>query len=419
MKKMSSDMPLVKVRIGLDDTDHHESGCTTESMDSLLRKLDLEVNIRIVERRLVRLWPFAERRTRGNGALGALIEVNDSKRGDLLATCSEWFNSLMESISKFPDSEFEASPCLLISLTDMPEEWYWSSVREDVECSERMKMVLDNGCTVFTSGTDWGVVGASAAVSWSPKPDSSWELVAWRGDSNIGKPRKVKYGTISQLEALFPETFMNRDPTKKKGLIAPRTPCPVLYGIRGASSEAVEEAHIWLQSQPEVEKCESYAIHITNQLSDDHISSEMRGTVISPPIEIKGGHSYASVFSEGRRQRLVAFSEGGPVNRLLRSTRPGDIVSWTGLISPEGDIHLEKLCIVDATPRISSRPICCSRTMRSAGKGQLLRCLICGRTQEKLWLTFPPNHERRVITGHWAEPNPSNRRHLASPLPLH
>ena len=406
------------IRIGLDDTDHPESGCTTETLDKLLRLLTSTFDLTIQERRLVRLWPFAERRTRGNGALGALIASNESAVEPIIEKCREWFNELAEQVSHFPDSEFPTSPCLVISLGEAPEEWYWSSVRGHVDFSERLEAAIESGCEVFCSGTNWGIVGASAAVSWLPKSHSSWELVAWRDDSNIGKNRQVCYDSVSQLESLFPDTFLNRDPTKAKGLIAPRTPCPVLYGIRGSNPESVREAHLWLQSQTGVEKCKSFAIHITNQLSDDHIPSEMKGTVISQPTEMQGGHSHVSVFSEGRRQRLVAFSEGGPVNRLLRTTRPGDVISWKGLKSPQGDFHLEKMCIVDATPRILSRPICCSKTMRSAGKGQLLRCPKCGKMQEKLWLTIPPSHKENVTPGHWVEPHPSNRRHLASPLPM-
>jgi len=416
---MNIENKSIKVRIGLDDTDHPESGCTTETLDNLLSLLVSKIGIEIQERRLVRLWPFAERRTRGNGALGAIIEAQECEISPILEACREWFDELVAEVSQFPDSEYLTSPCLVISLEEVTEEWYWSSVRGEVDCSERLEEVIESGCKVFCSGTNWGVVGASAAVSWPPKPNSSWELVSWREISNIGKIRQVSYESVSKLESIFPDTFLNRDPTKKKGLIAPRTPCPVLYGIRGANPESVREAHLWLQSQPGVEKCRSFAIHVTNQLSDDHIPSEIKGTVISRPTEIQGGHSHISVLSEGRRQRLVAFSEGGPVNRLLRSTRPGDVISWKGLKSPGGDIHLEKLCIVDATPRILSRPICCSKTMRSAGKGQLLRCQECGKMHEKMWLTIPPSHQENVTPGSWVEPNPSNRRHLASPLSIH
>ena len=68
-----------------------------------------------------------------------------------------------------------------------------------------------------------------------------------------------------------------------------------------------------------MESCESYAIHRSNQISDDHIESIHSGSVICKPRETKGGHARVSVFSGGKSLNLVAFQEGGPVNRLLRT----------------------------------------------------------------------------------------------------
>ena len=62
-------------RIGLDDTDHVDFGCTTSSFDHLLKEICRLMDCKVIERRLVRLWPFAPRRTRGNGALGAILKV--------------------------------------------------------------------------------------------------------------------------------------------------------------------------------------------------------------------------------------------------------------------------------------------------------------------------------------------------------
>ena len=69
----------------------------------------------------------------------------------------------------------------------------------------------------------------------------------------------------------------------------------------------------------------------------------------------------------GDRKTLVAFKEGGDVNRLLRKLIPGDRINWLGLESPDGSIHLERLRIESSVPRILGRPICCNnKTMRSA-----------------------------------------------------
>ena len=121
-------------------------------------------------------------------------------------------------------------------------------------------------------------------------------------------------------------------------------------------------------------------------------------------------------FTGIRSLKLVAFSEGGPVNRLLRNLRPGDSISWSGLTAPDGSVHLEKLRLDTSSPRIVGRPSCCSRAMRSAGKGQDLRCLTCGKTEKKYWKSTVDDLPSGQPTGVWLEPTPSNRRHLSKPL---
>ena len=407
---------LVVCRLGLDDTDHAEVGCTTERMNDLLITISRSLESTLVERRLVRLWPFAERRTRGNGALGAVLEIADHRKEDLDAICRKWFSGLINQIDSYPDSGTPPSPCLLISYDPLPVEWYWEAVRGFVDSNSRMQQAVKRNCTILDSGPNFGIVGASAAAAWNPSIASSWELIAWREERLIGKQRTVAKDAVSRLSEEHPETFLNRDPTKDKGMIAPRTPCPVLYGIRGKSESVVSKAHHWLQDREDVERCLSFASHITNQLSDDHIQTPRSGAVISAAKETRGGHAYLFVFTGKERIKLVAFSEGGPVNRLLRALMPGDNISWLGLEAPDESVHLEKLRLDIASPRIVGRPLCCSRTMRSAGKGQGLRCLSCGKVEDKHWNSTEAEPPSGHLIGEWIEPAPSNRRHLSKPL---
>ena len=125
---MSSEVGVRIIRIGLDDTDHPKSGCTTESFDDLLHSLDSQVpGFKLIERRLVRLWPFAARRTRGNGALSAIIQIPSGQRDLFDSVCQKWFEGLLRETAVFPSSPVRAAPVLLISERDLPEEWYWSS----------------------------------------------------------------------------------------------------------------------------------------------------------------------------------------------------------------------------------------------------------------------------------------------------
>ncbi|RZP11111.1 MAG: DUF1743 domain-containing protein, partial [Candidatus Poseidoniales archaeon] len=336
---MSSDQIQV-LRIGLDDTDHPLSGCTTSTFDKLLSLLNTRIpGISINQRGLVRLWPFAVRRTRGNGALCAKVSIPQNCDAEFRRLCREWFKGVLEEVANHPSSTTPASPVLLVSEKNLPEKWYWEAVTGHVELKSRLAEIQAEGCWMLSGEHQWGAIGASAAMSWEPASSSTWELIAWRNRQMIGRPRKITSEAVRMMEVNNPLTFVNRDPTGR-GLIAPRTPCPVLYGIRGATTECVEQAHHWMQSRSDVEQSIRWAVHKTNQLSDDHLGVVSHGTVISRPEETKGAHSNLSVIFQGQRLNLVAFCEGGPVNRLLRRLQIGDRVAWLGLIAPDGAVHL-------------------------------------------------------------------------------
>lgn len=66
----------------------------------------------------------------------------------------------------------------------------------------------------------------------------------------------------------YPETFENVDYSEDYIAIEPKTPCPVLYGIRSNTVEALERAKkIVLVEEP----VENYCIFKTNQHTDMHI----------------------------------------------------------------------------------------------------------------------------------------------------
>ena len=409
---------LITVRIGLDDTDHPDSGCTTHCFNSLLNELSKVNGVDVKDRMLIRLWPYATRRTRGNGALSSLLSLPNASKEQFIQACSDWFDRLLLDIAEIPPDQNSPSPALLISFGKVPENWYWEAVRGEVTLERREEELNSSGIIIFSHPDRWGIIGASSAISWDPPRDHSWELISWRRPHLIGTKRRVSKNSVMQLSELFKDTFMNRDPTVDKGIIAPRTPCPVLYGIRGATKEAVESAHSWMQDFGINEECDSWASHMTNQLSDDHLLGPSFGTVISVPSVLKGAHASLRVISEGMGETLVAFSEGGPVNRLLRELSPGDLVSWMGLRAPDEAIHLEKLKLVSASPRITSRPRCCGKTMRSKGKNQDLSCDKCKKKVPKYWLSDERTPDIPTTFDGWTQPPPSQRRHLSMPLEL-
>ena len=406
-----------RIWIGLDDTDTANYGCTTATFDDLINSISHLPDFQILERRLVRLWPFAERRTRGNGALSCIVECSSQSIPDFEKLLNSFFIELEDTLKLEGEIDPRTSPALIYSFEEINEDLYWEAVRQKVEISDRIEKLLD--INKMTLNSDWGLIGASSAMAWKPHDKSTWELIAWRYPNNIGKEREISSSIVKEMEIKHPETFVNRDPTQEKGLIAPRTPCPVLYGIRGSTSQAVLSAHEWLQSNKDVEKCQRFAIHRTNQLSDDHIRGFSTSTVLTNPKETKGAHSSLEVTFRGRSKTLVAFKEGGDVNRLLRKLIPGDRINWLGLESPDGSIHLERLRVESPVPRVTGRPICCNnKTMRSAGVNQPLRCIFCQRQIDKHWLFEDINLNNLELTNGWVEPSPSQRRHLSRPLSL-
>ena len=406
------------VRIGLDDTDHTEYACTTEHFDRLMRSLSEKLpSFDIIERRLVRLWPFAPERTRGNAALGAICTVETESFSLFENLIQDFFNELRQEIeSDYPTDGTLPNPCLVYTTDEFPSEWYWSSVRQLVTPSSRINDLTQfPDTTVLFSKGKSGIVGATAAISWQSKDSSTWELISWRNSQQIGSERGIPAAIIQSLSVKFPSTFANRDPSTGRSLIAPRTNCPVLYGIRGDVADELVSAHEWLQGHDSVEAADSFALHRTNQVSDDHVVGYYESVVLNPPSEKQGGHASVSVLTDNQHSTIVAFAESGHVNKLLRSLKPGDLIQWVGLHSTDGDYHLERLKLVNGVPRLATRPICCGKSMRSAGNEQPLRCLVCGETHEKAWL-ITPNPDKNTQFNGWVEPSPSNRRHLAKPL---
>lgn len=413
--------------LGLDDTDGLSGGCTTHTMYRIITTLvaEGEGNDWVISTSpsLVRLWPFARRRTRGNAAVAVEITCNsDSAEVALCDRIDElWSDVVIPAVerngaatsSKHSDRvQSEASPAMIWCRERPDPEWYWRCVRGEVAIGD-CEDVIPSNSRVWKSAGGHGMIGALAAISWLGEHDHTWEVTCYRREENIATVRMIPESRCAILDERFPKTFLNRDPTVSKSLIAPRTPCPVLFGVRAETEGSAVAAAEWIIDGDECESISGWQLWKTNQATDDHISASMK-SIITGPVKIMN-HGHAA-FSTDCGDEIIAFSQGGDVNRMAQSLREGDEIEYAGLCAPDGSTHVEKMRLLSYSVKRRKRPLCdCGRRMKSMGSGQGIRCPVCGNKMPDSW------GEEMVIEspfelGQWVEPSASNRRHLAAPL---
>ena len=80
-----------------------------------------------------------------------------------------------------------------------------------------------------------GRIGAAASCAWRAGT-STWEGIAWRKEERLVSEDALRL--VDDLEG----TFLCRDPRTKRGLISPRGPCPVMFGVRATTREVASQA---------------------------------------------------------------------------------------------------------------------------------------------------------------------------------
>ena len=137
---------------------------------------DLPSNIKTGVPRLVRLWPFAQRRTRGNAALAVVLHAPDV--AVLLDHLDDWWRrylapleGVVEASTMSDRPQSPASPGMVYYRERPDEAFYWSAVRQGVD--------LLSTPTPHRAWGGHGKIGAAAAISW-PGQQVTWEAIAWR-----------------------------------------------------------------------------------------------------------------------------------------------------------------------------------------------------------------------------------------------
>jgi tRNA(Ile2)-agmatinylcytidine synthase len=236
-----------------------------------------------------------------------------------------------------------------------------------------------------------------AAVGETLQADYTYEIIAYRTPGNIGSKRNVDEASVFEMDmATRPYTFNNVDAEKRRVIITPRGPDPILFGIRGEGPEIVKKA---FQMVKILEPVERWVIFRTNQGTDAHLKRVknlsqitpysplmVRGAVSTSPRMIRGRHMIFSIEDENSEVDCAAYEPTGALRAVVKKLIVGDRVEAYGGVRPPSrktplTINLEKIRLLNlASQAVFRNPLCsrCGRRLKSMGTEKGFRCDKCG-----------------------------------------
>ena len=410
------------LHIGIDDTDSPDGMCTTYLASQIINRFE-DKGIELVGYpRLIRLNPFARHKTRGNGGVALRIE-NDDKAG----LAKEIVLEEVEKLSMFDCDN--TNPGVIFydgEITKEMQDYAFRAIYEFITISEAEDFGKSVGCEIHKFKKGRGIIGSIAAISL-PLSDCTYELLAYRAPENFGTPRRIDHESVYEMDRkTFPDTFENIDYSEDYIAIEPKTPCPVLYGIRSNTPDVLIEA----KGMVEVgEVIDDWCIFKTNQHTDMHIQkakdiSSMRqfgcyevvGTVKNKPTIIDGGHMFFYIADDTGEIECGAYEPTKNFRKIVSHLRPGDVIRVYGGIGEQNTFNVEKFQVIELNDIEYQNPICeCGKKMTSAGKNKGFKCKKCGR-KIKSSKKVPIKIQRFLKNAQFYETPVSARRHLSKPL---
>ena len=408
--------------IGIDDTDSPDGMCTTYLASQIINKFN-DNGIELVGYpRLIRLNPFARFKTRGNGGVSLKI-LNNDKAG--LAR-----QIVLEEVEKLSMFDCDnTNPGVIFydgEITEKMENYAFRAIYEFITIEEAEEFGKSVGCEIHKFKKGRGIIGSIAAISL-PLSDYTYELLAYRNAENYGTKRRIDYESVYLMDKkTFPDTFENIDYSENYIAIEPKTPCPVLYGIRSNNVEALKEAKEIVEvGEPIVDWC----IFKTNQHTDMHIQkaesiSEMEqfgcyevvGEVKNKPRIIDGGHMFFFISDKSGEIECGAYEPTKNFRKTVSHLRPGDTIRVFGGIGEQNTFNIEKFQVIKLNDVEYKNPICeCGKSMTSAGKNKGFKCKRCGN-RVKSDKKVPIKITRSLKNSEFYETPVSARRHLSKPL---
>ncbi|MFQ6060358.1 MAG: DUF1743 domain-containing protein [Thermoplasmata archaeon] len=391
--------------------------------------------------RLVRLNPNIPWKTRGNGAICLRFGEGRGRRtlvcrigrkefwafqrgcGDINPRDLE--DRVAEVVETYSHIEDEnTNPAFVILKRKPPPSLYWRAVRSVVELEEVKRLALERGSyRLYKNGR--GLIGATSAISWRPR-DRTFEIIAYRDRGKWGTRRELQKDSVKAMDRKFRSTFNNYDCEEDHIAIAPNSPCPVLFGIRGDNPGDLLPALSMIRG----EKTQRWTIFLTNQGTDEHLvrrrirninrheSVILKGRVTKNPKFLEGGHVVFEI-SDGDRIDCTAYEPSKNFRKVASHLSKGDELTVYGSVREEPrTINLEKMLIhslVSIEQKIEN-PKCprCGKSMKSSGSNAGYRCRRCHTRAEEGKARKVPI-QRPISVGLY-EPPVSARRHLSKPL---
>ncbi len=413
----------ITLHVGLDDTDSTEGMCTTYLTHIILNKLE-EIGINAIGYpRLIRLNPFARYKTRGNGALSFVVEIDKAQ----IETVKRIVLENVEKYSMFDG--VNTNPGVIFyegSITDTMREYAINAIYDIYTIEYAEEFAKKNNIEYHKFKKGRGIIGSIAAISID-LDDVTYECLAYRMPENYGTKRKLDEDSIFRMnDETYPETFENIDFEQNYAAIEPHTPCPVLYGIRANNPQILEKARKIVVSYEDIE---GYRIFETNQHTDMHIQRnvpirDMKNTscyefschVVEKPHDIEGGHVFFKVSDDTGIIECAAFEPTKSFRNIVRKLVVGDKLIIYGGINDNHTLNIEKFKLVKlASDYKLVNPLCeCGKRMKSAGKDKGFKCPKCGnkiRDSSKIKEPLP----RDVEVGFYEVPTEA-RRHLSKPI---
>ena len=406
--------------IGLDDTDSRTLGMCTTYVASRVADRVSAAGGRVDRVLLVRLNPAVEHKTRGNAALAVHCDLAPERA----ETIAREELATAETDDPRTNPGFVVAPGSPESVSDGVATFARDALREIHAIGDAVALADESGYRHGGWGNARGTVGALAAVgAWAAFDDWTYEQISYREPDRWGTERDVDYDSLfAAADRHYPDAWDTVDRVEGEAVCVPRTPCPILHGIRGDDPDAVRALAGEIGGEP----VHDARLFVTNQGTDGHLADgeldaldpkrgwRVDGTVLDEPETREGGHVFVAFGTDdGPRIECAAFEPTKRFRDRVRALRPGDHLTVCGEVS-DGTLKLEKFAVreLNRTDRVT--PTCpdCGRTMKSAGRNQGYRCRDCGTSTDGRVETTV---ERDLESG-WYEVPPCARRHVAKPL---